>query len=147
VEITAREATGEDSEALAGLAAAARSAVAEMRGGELLLGRELGGHSAAQAGLIAVGTVDGVVLGFASGRLETLPGGSGLMRLEAVWVDPAARGVGLGTELLAYVASWGAASGATGLDALVLPGDRALKNLFESAGLSARMIVMHRRLP
>ncbi len=34
-----------------------------------------------------------------------------------------------------------------GIDALALPGDRETKNFFESFGLKARQLVVHRSLP
>jgi hypothetical protein len=37
-------------------------------------------------------------------------------------------------------------AGAIGIDALALPGDRATKNFFETFGLKARAIVVHRSL-
>jgi hypothetical protein len=37
-------------------------------------------------------------------------------------------------------------AGCFGLDALVLPGNRATKNFFEASGLTARAIVVHRSL-
>ena len=40
--------------------------------------------------------------------------------------------------------AWAHEAGAVGIDALALPGDRATKNFFETAGLTARAILVHR---
>ena len=41
---------------------------------------------------------------------------------------------------------WCRAQGCFGVDSLALPGDRHTKNFFESFGLVARAIVVHRSL-
>ena len=41
---------------------------------------------------------------------------------------------------------WCAARGCFGVDSLALPGDRHSKNFFESFGLVARAIIVHRPL-
>ena len=43
--------------------------------------------------------------------------------------------------------AWCRDRGCVGVDSLALPGDRATKNFFESFGLVARAIVVHRPLP
>ena len=44
------------------------------------------------------------------------------------------------------VLAWAGEQGCVGVDALALPGDRATKNFFETFGLVARAIVVHRDL-
>jgi hypothetical protein len=39
------------------------------------------------------------------------------------------------------------AAGCAGVDAFALPGHRAAKNFFESAGFTARALVMHHAFP
>ncbi|HEV8065626.1 MAG TPA: GNAT family N-acetyltransferase [Acidimicrobiales bacterium] len=150
--VGARAATASDLPALAHLAASAAAGLGSERGGPLFLARELGGGdvgatlgalAADESALLAAGTVDEIVLGLAVARLETLEGAP-LARLHVIWVEPGARGVGVGGELVAFVAAWAGSRGADRVDAYALPGDRATKNLFESAGYSARLIVMHR---
>jgi len=63
-----------------------------------------------------------------------------------IYVDPAAREVGVGENLLAAVAEWAGEHGAGTLDVPVLPGIRESKNFLEGAGFVARLLVMHRRL-
>jgi hypothetical protein len=45
-----------------------------------------------------------------------------------------------------HVVAWCRAAGCFGIDSLALPGDRSTKNFFESFGLVARAIVVHRSL-
>ena len=41
---------------------------------------------------------------------------------------------------------WCRSRGCVGIDAVALPGDRHTKNFFETFGLTARAIVVHRNL-
>lgn len=66
--------------------------------------------------------------------------------VEQVYVHPDARELGFGDALLAAAAEYGRASGATIIEAETLPGDREIKNLYERAGITARLIVVSRRL-
>lgn len=95
---------------------------------------------------LVVGSIDEVPVGVAAGTLT----GSARDRLglvECCYVEPGARQVGLGTALMADLVAWFADRGCRGVDAWALPGDRATKQLLEAAGLSARLLVLHRRLP
>ena len=96
--------------------------------------------------LVAVGCFDDAVVGFAMAALDSLDDGSCLAVLRALYVEPAAREVGVGAALLGEVAAWATAAGCRGIDSLVLPGNRASKNFFEAHGLVARAIVVHRPL-
>jgi hypothetical protein len=49
--------------------------------------------------------------------------------------------------MLGVIVAWGTERGAVGIDAVVLPGARETKNFFESFGLKARALVVHRDLP
>jgi GNAT superfamily N-acetyltransferase len=95
---------------------------------------------------LAIGTVEEVTLGMALARLEILRDGVCLGRLEWLWVESGAREIGLGAELMDLVVAWARGRGATRLDAYALPGNRGAKNFLETAGFSARLIVMHRSL-
>jgi hypothetical protein len=48
--------------------------------------------------------------------------------------------------MLDSVTSWLTARGCRAVDAGALPGERATKSFFESAGFKARLITMHREL-
>lgn len=95
---------------------------------------------------VLVGTVDGEIVGVAAGHCA--PGAmSPLGVVDVVFVEPDARGVGVGTALAKALLEWFGATGCRGVDAPALPGDRESKQLFESFGLSARLLILHRRLP
>ena len=91
-----------------------------------------------------VGTIDGAIVGYAAGRTETLTGGTNLGVVEALFVEPGARGVGVGEALMDALLDWFDGRGCAGVDTVALPGDRLSKNFFESTGFKARLIVMHR---
>ncbi|HKH87229.1 MAG TPA: GNAT family N-acetyltransferase [Acidimicrobiales bacterium] len=151
----ARRATSADLENALHLLEQAAAAVTLERGGHVHVQREFptppyADHLAAllhdPAACVAVGTVDDVVVGIAIATVETLRDSSSLARLEVLWVEPDAREVGLGEELIGLVTEWAEQLGATCLDAYALPGSRETKNFLEAAGFSARLLVMHRRL-
>lgn len=97
-------------------------------------------------GVAFVGTVDDVVVGYAVVRVETMEDGEDLAVIDDIYVEPAARSVAVGELLLDAAVAWARARGCTGIDALALPGMRETKNFFESAGLTARAIIVHKRL-
>ncbi|HSL59157.1 MAG TPA: GNAT family N-acetyltransferase, partial [Acidimicrobiales bacterium] len=96
--------------------------------------------------LLVVGTIDEVVIGYAAVRIETLRDDSRLAVIDDLYTDPGCRGVGVGEAMMDLVVEWATEAGCTGIDALALPGNRATKNFFETFGLVARAIVVHRRL-
>jgi GNAT superfamily N-acetyltransferase len=96
--------------------------------------------------VVLVGTVDGAVVGFALGRVEDRGGHGRQGLLDACYVEPMARGVGVGRLLLDTVVAWLEGQGCLGVDGTALPGDRGAKNFFEAAGFKARMLTMHRPL-
>jgi GNAT superfamily N-acetyltransferase len=97
--------------------------------------------------LLLTGCIDDVVVGYAAADVERLHDGTRLAVLRALYVEPAARGVGVGHALLDAVLGWARTRGTAGLDSLALPGSRDAKNFFEAHGLVARAIVVHRRFP
>ncbi len=151
----ARLATAHDVERIAELATAAKAELSANRGGSIWVRREARRETGAAAmtdlltasdRLLAVGTIDGVVVGYAAARTETMVDGTSLGVLEDLYVEPGGRGVGVGEALMAEVLAWAGGAGCVGIDSLVLPGDRAAKNFFESFGLVARAILVHRAL-
>jgi GNAT superfamily N-acetyltransferase len=96
--------------------------------------------------LALVGTLDEVVTGFALCHVEDLGtlGRRGI--LDACYVEPEARGVGLGRLLMDAVLAWIRDQGCRGVEGVALPGDRGAKNFFETAGFKARMLTMYRAL-
>jgi GNAT superfamily N-acetyltransferase len=139
------------------LAELCRVAVAELTGrpGGALLAEQHGSSGPVEQQLARmledgeqsawVGTIDDVVLGYATGRTETLSGGTNLGVVEALFVEPGARGVGVGEALLDALLDWFDDRGCAEVDTVALPGDRLTKNFLESSGFTARLIVMHRQ--
>ncbi|HLG66354.1 MAG TPA: GNAT family N-acetyltransferase [Acidimicrobiales bacterium] len=116
---------------------------------------------------LLAGLFDDVVVGVAAGRVDPGrihldridldridpgrigPGRIGLDRVgtvEACYVEPEARGVGVGTALLTALLEWFTARRCIAVDALALPGDRSTKQLLESAGFKTRLLVLRRPL-
>lgn len=88
-----------------------------------------------------VGEIDGE----ACATLGWVLGGADL-RIVHVFVEPWARGVGVGDAMMAAVLDEAARCGAESVGGSALPGDRSMKNLFERNGLVAREILVERRL-
>ncbi|MDA8147557.1 MAG: GNAT family N-acetyltransferase [Actinomycetota bacterium] len=138
---------------------ALRSAVVSQRGGEQLVARSVPATPGVfdverfeailrdETRVVLVGTIDGTVVGVAVGRADPIAGGSQVGHLEACYVEPGARGVGVGRLLLDSVVAWCDERGCRGIDGVALPGDRSAKQFFESAGFKARLLVMHRPAP
>lgn len=139
--------------------ALARRAVAELsgnRGGDVWARREAHAEPMDRAitdavdgdptRCLAVGTIDGIVVGYALMRAERLNDASLLATITDLYVEPEARHVGVGEALMALLEERAREFGAVGLDAIVLPGDRDSKNFFEGLGLKARAILVHRSL-
>jgi GNAT superfamily N-acetyltransferase len=147
---SARRATSADAASLLELDVAARRLVATQRGGPLLLAHDIRPFEPDSLDdpdrLVVVGTIDGVPVGYAVAALSSVDGGATLAVLDALFVDPDAREVGVGEAMMDLVLEWCIARGAIGVDAVALPGDRATKNFFETFGLTARAIVVHRPL-
>lgn len=152
---SARRATADDIPVLVELALRARDELAPVRGGPVFLEREARGEPlsagfatdlASPDAVVVVGEIDGVPLGYATGRMETLRQGTRLGRIDDLYVDEGARSVGIGEALMADLLEWFREQGASGVDAMALPGSRATKNFFEISGFSARLITMHHRM-
>lgn len=95
--------------------------------------------------LVALGTYCDVPFGFAHATLASTDASS-VVHLHDLFVEPGARGVGVGEALLELVLDWARTLDATGIDSLVLPGNREGKNFFERFGLVARAIHVYREL-
>ena len=63
-----------------------------------------------------------------------------------LYTEPGCRDLGIGEVTMQALLDWCAERGCFGVDSLALPGDRHTKNFFESFGLVARAIVVHRSL-
>src|SRR5690606_1486554 len=96
---------------------------------------------------VVVGTLDGTVMGYGVARVEVLEDGGRLGVLDDLYTVPGCREVGIGELVMEDLVDWCREQGCFGVDSLALPGDRHTKNFFESFGLVARAIIVHRSLP
>jgi GNAT superfamily N-acetyltransferase len=145
---SARPATADDAARLAELWDRAVAETGVQRGGQRLVGsitRPAGLLPAASDQLVLAGSVDGYVVGFACARLDRKPAVP-VAVVEVIYVEPEARGVGVGEALLARVLRWAEAAGAGGIDGYALPGSRSTKAFFEDQGFTTRLLTMHRRI-
>ena len=150
-----RPASADDILRVVELAELMRAELAVMRGGALWLEREAWPEPLEDAydtllarddALLLVGTYDDAVIGFAAVVVERLRSGARLGVITDLYVEPAAREVGVGEVLADALVEHCRAAGCLGVDAAALPGHRAAKNFFEAHGFTARALVMHRRL-
>lgn len=152
---SARRATVSDLGELERLAREALAELRPMRGGELwalTLGRveplaeTLERELTDPLRLVVVGLVDEAVVGYGTVRLQGLSDGRPLGVIDDLFTHPDARGIGVGEAMMDLLVAWCRERGCTGIDAVALPGNRATKNFFETFGLTARAIVVHRSL-
>lgn len=142
-----RPAEPADAMVLVHLEQTARSGVVDARGGAALLAEEpvvsdwttvvdSPDHR------VFVATIDDVVIGYLLLDLTA----EATARVRQVFVEPDARELGFGDGLLAAAIDAARAAGATTIESFALPGDRDTKNLYERAGLTARKLIVARRL-
>jgi len=67
-------------------------------------------------------------------------------RVDQVYVTPDARELGFGDALVEAATAAALEAGAQLLEGEALPGDRQTKNLYERAGITARLITVSRRI-
>jgi GNAT superfamily N-acetyltransferase len=147
----ARPATDADRAACHTLVSHALSGAVGMRGGPALIGTatpetllERWGHPDAY---LLVGEYEGAVVGVLGATVSSEGEGMAARALvEFCYVEADARGVGVGTALMAAAVDWSAGRGCEEVDALALPGDRATKQRLEAAGFTARLLTLSRRL-
>jgi ribosomal protein S18 acetylase RimI-like enzyme len=151
----ARIASAGDIARVVDLARELRSELEAYRGGPLWVLRDAGPEPLEQVFAAAiedaertlvVGTLDEVVVGYGLLDLERLRDGSPLGRVDELYVEPDARGVGVGEAMSALIVGRARAVGCRGIDVVALPGHRATKNFFEEQGFTARALVMHLEL-
>ena len=141
-----RPAQDVDAEVLAALERDARAALVDQRGGPQLLAEQpaVGDWSAVLGRPdreVFVGTVDDVVVAYLELAIEATTA-----RVRQVYVEPEARELGFGDELLAVAIAAGRRRGCAALEGNALPGDRLTKNLYERAGITTRKLTVWTRL-
>ena len=150
-----RPAVSDDVDRIAELTADAVAEQVEGRGGRIWSQREARQVPAAASiadavadpdELVLAGTIDGTVIGYAVAHVERLADGTSLGVVTDIFVEPEARGVGVGETMIGEVLAWCADRGCVGVDALALPGNRHTKNFFETFGFKARALIVHRSL-
>ncbi len=146
-----RPARGEDRQACTRLLAQALVGAAAMRGGAALVGDATPitllerWTPPGERSHLVVGEYDGVVVGLMAVTVPE-PGGERRGLVECCYVEPGARGVGVGSALMEDAVAWCTAMDCTDVDALALPGDRPTKQRLEAAGFTARLLTLSRRL-
>ena len=131
---------------LVALEAEARTALIDQRGGQRWLEEHPPIGEAWPARLasdtVFVAFIDDVLVGFAV-VVDSAPD---ITRIDQVFVTPPARELGFGDAMLAAGLDHARTRGARIFEGEALPGDRDTKNLFERAGITARLITVSTRL-
>jgi ribosomal protein S18 acetylase RimI-like enzyme len=122
----------------------ARAALVGQRGGDrwLVEHAAVDGRWPQRCGEVDVwvAVIDAVVVGYLVAEL----GDDLILRIDQVWVTPDAREVGFGDGLLAAAIESARRRGGIAVQGESLPGDRQTKNLYERAGIVARLITTFR---
>ncbi len=139
---------GDDLAQLVLLEQEGRAALDGQRGGErwLVEHPEVGaawfGRCTEPGADVVVAHIGPVVVGYLVADLA----GDLIVRVDQVWVTPEARENGFGDALLELAIERGRTGGAVAVEGQALPGDRHTKNLYERAGIVARLITTYRPL-
>ena len=151
-----RNAAPADVPRIAELARALRHEIEPIRGGPLWAAHEASPEPLEDAyraliergdARVVIGTIDDVAIGFAVGESVTLHDGRLLGIVRDLYVEPEARGIGVGETMVEALLEFFTGRGCVGADAWALPGHRMTKNFFEGHGFVSRGIVLHRPLP
>jgi ribosomal protein S18 acetylase RimI-like enzyme len=151
----ARPATVDDLDAILALATELRGELVPMRGGSMWsrtaaypepLDTTFRALIERDDACLLVGTIDDVVVGFGVCTVAVLRDGTRLGEITELFVTPEARSVSVGEGLLGALVEWCREQGCTAVDAFALPGHRAAKNFFETAGFTARALLMHHQI-
>lgn len=136
-----RPATSGDAAQLDWLEREARATLTDRRGGDRWLAthpaRDGAWGSVVDVGDVYIAHIDEVAVGYLvlvmAGRIAVI---------DDVYVTPPARELGFGDALLAAAIERARAAGCELLEGESLPGDRDTKNLYERAGIKARLITV-----
>jgi len=155
MDVAARAAAPGDLEVITALCESGMAELRPNRGGEIWsqwearpepVGPALAALVDDEAALLLAGQIDGTTVGYAAVTLHELHDARIVGHLTDLYVMPDARGVGIGEAMMHAVNDWCGAQGCVGVDSIALPGDRATKNFFETFGMVARALRVHRAL-
>ena len=155
MEVATRDARAGDVDLVAALSRAATAELRPLRGGEIWSQWEARPEPVEPAladlvrrddAAVLVGMIDEVVVGYAVIAEQPLHDGRTIGHLSDLYVLPDARGVGVGETMMDRLTEWCRERGCVGIDSIALPGDRNTKNFFETFGLVARALRVHRAL-
>jgi ribosomal protein S18 acetylase RimI-like enzyme len=145
VDPVVRRARRDDVEQLEALEVEARASLVGQRGGDRWLETHaLRGSQWAEVveqERVEAAVIDSVVVGYlVSHHVQRVA------YIDEVYVTPDAREVGFGDALVEVATAEARSAGCTVIEAEALPGDRDGKNLYERAGITARLIVVSKAL-
>lgn len=152
---SARTATTEDLAVLVDLGQRARQEMREKRGGDTLdrldpfrkdVAGEMRQALADDQRFVVLGCYDETPVAYGLVRVYIGADQQRQATVEAIFVEPEARSVGVGEAVIGKLLDWSKSRGAVAIDALALPGDRMTKNFFESQKMVARAIIVQRSL-
>ena len=146
---TVRSARGDDAMAIAELEREAQIEIAQFRGHERLIEVSQVGDQqwpailASRANIVMVAVSTDIVVAYAKADLDAA---GTHCTVSQIFVDQHARQLGIGATLVSEIARLAKAKGCTTLDAVALPGDRKMKNLYERIGMPARLLIASKDL-
>lgn len=148
MEEATRPATAHDLDVLLALHEVALQEIGDSKGGSMYLRREarhnhdwsLADWIDSAEHFVHVGTIDDVIVGYATARTQTLPDSTRIAEAIEIYVLPDARSVGVGEFMLDAMMAWGREKSCFRLEGSVLPGNRAGKNFFERAAMVTRLL-------
>ena len=132
-----RPATPDDAAQIALLSDEARDWLADQRGGPRWCRDHPAGAWEQPGAIVHVAHIGDLIVGYVVATVDR-----DLARIDEVYVTPEARELGFGDALLEVTIAAARAAGARTLDGESLPGDRDTKNLYERAGIKARLITV-----
>ena len=133
-----REFAAADEAAVRELAEIARESIREARGGARWIETHPLPDWTNPDLSVLVADLDGLVVGYLVGRLSS----GDVLMVDEVFVLEEARELGFGDALVEEIQQIGRRRGARRMEAEALPGDRDTKNLWERAGITARLITV-----
>ena len=146
---TVRSASEEDVMAIVELAKEARSEIAQFRGHEHLLevwtltDQQWATAITSNKNIVLVALSSMSIVAYAKGDIDDK---GAICLVSHVFVDPQARQLGIGAGLVGEIARVAKSKGCQTLDAVALPGDRKMKNLYERIGMPARLLIASKNL-